>query len=119
MVVIENRRRLTVRAQSIRIAVTGLTRAARKAGIQLAPMATAASARPTAANVIGSRGSTWKSIDRIHRVEAMAPAEAASDDGSNVHGIQVVRSTASMAAAMRRQVSVSVPSRRRPAAVSL
>ena len=46
-------------------------------------------------------------------------AQAASEQGGKVHRIHVVRSTASMAAAMRRQDSVSVPSRRRPAAVRL
>jgi hypothetical protein len=49
---------------SLRIAVTGLTRAARNAGAKLAPMATAASTTPTAAKVSGSSGLIWKSIHR-------------------------------------------------------
>ena len=55
----------------------------------------------------------------FHRRTAEQRAQAAADHRGEVHRIHVVRSTASMAAAMRRQDSVSVPSRRRPAAVSL
>jgi len=74
-----------------RMAMTGATRDARSAGIQLAATATDASPIPTAPNVSGSRGSTLNSIDRIRRVAATKPS-AMTDTmlATSIHCCRVV-----------------------------
>jgi hypothetical protein len=92
--------------QSRRSASIGCTLAARRAGIQLAPMATIINRTPAPHSVAGSDGAIPKSIDftsRVTRNEALMPsaiAVADNDEASRTTMLRICRGIAPSAIRM-------------------